>query len=200
MTTEIADRLKMARVQAGFSSARHAANSFGWNPVTYTSHENGTRGLRSDIAKRYAAAFRVSPAWLLTGEGDPGQKPLVPVVGHVGAGQEINLVDDHAKGAALDYVEAPPESSPSMVAVSVRGDSMYPVYFEDDLLYYDRHVEPETLIGRRCVVKTQDGRILIKTLRRGSAPGLYTLESTNAAPIEDIALEWVAPIAWTKPK
>lgn len=193
-------RLRRAREQANWKTAKDAAVAFGWNVHTYTSHENGNRGFPRKTAERYARALKVSPAYLLTGEGSPDQKQMVPMVGYVGAGQEINLIDDHEKGAALDFVEAPPEPSPGLVAVTVRGDSMYPVYFEDDILYYDRHVDPETLVGRRCVAKTQDGRILIKTLRRGAEAGLYSLESTNAALIEDVTLEWVAPIAWAKPK
>ncbi len=49
---------------------------FGWNYDTYAQHENGTRGI-GRAADRYAAAFRVSEAWLLTGEGDGGPSQKV---------------------------------------------------------------------------------------------------------------------------
>ena len=64
------DRLQQARRNAGFQGPAEAAERFGWNKSTYKSHENGTRGLRSEPAARYARAFHVSRAWLLTGEGD----------------------------------------------------------------------------------------------------------------------------------
>lgn len=60
----IADRLRQAR-QTRYESAREAALDQGWTVSTYTSHENGTRGLRPDQAQRYARAFGVSVAWLL---------------------------------------------------------------------------------------------------------------------------------------
>ncbi len=62
-----AKRLEQARRAAGFESARAAAIRFDWSYDTYSQHERGERGL-SRSAKRYAKAFKVSEAWLLTGE------------------------------------------------------------------------------------------------------------------------------------
>lgn len=67
-TLERAARLRLARAAANFASANAAASHFHWSVHTYTQHENGTRGL-SRSAKKYAKAFKVSPSWLLTGEG-----------------------------------------------------------------------------------------------------------------------------------
>lgn len=41
---------------------------------------------------------------------------------------------------------------------------------------------------------------MVKTVRRGSQSGLYTLVSLNAPDIEDVALLWAAPIDWIKPR
>ncbi len=62
-----AKRLEQARKAAGYESARAAAIRFDWSYDTYSQHERGERGL-SRSAKRYAKAFKVSEAWLLTGE------------------------------------------------------------------------------------------------------------------------------------
>ena len=59
------ERLQQARLNAGYSTASSAAAAFGWTPSTYLGHENGSRGLRADAAKRYARAFGVSWAWLM---------------------------------------------------------------------------------------------------------------------------------------
>lgn len=64
-----AERLRAARVHAGFKNATDAAERFGWEVVTYRSHENAIRGLRPTVANIYAKAFKVSNAWLMTGEG-----------------------------------------------------------------------------------------------------------------------------------
>jgi SOS-response transcriptional repressor LexA len=61
----MANRLRTARIDAGFASAAEAAKARGWTVPTYTSHENATRGFGVDEAKRYARAFKVNPGWLL---------------------------------------------------------------------------------------------------------------------------------------
>lgn len=133
------------------------------------------------------------------GESIPVGDRKVPVVGYVGAGTEIFTYDDHEKGAGYDYVDLPPGVTNSPVAVKVRGDSMLPVYGEDDVLYYDTQAaDPMTLINKRCIVRTADGRTFVKTLKQGTEPGLFTLDSFNASPIENIAIEWVARVIWTK--
>lgn len=73
---EPAKRLKQAREERGFRSAKDAAVFFGWNYDTYAQHENGLRGIGRAV-KRYALAFRVSEAWLLTGEGDGSRSQKV---------------------------------------------------------------------------------------------------------------------------
>lgn len=60
-----ADILRAARLARGFSTAAEAARHFGWSDVTYTSHENGTRGIRKDAATKYAKAFGIDAASLL---------------------------------------------------------------------------------------------------------------------------------------
>ena len=65
---DAAQRLQIAREKRGFDSAKAAAEFFGWNYDTYIQHERGERGL-TRAAQRYAVAFKVSPGWLLTGEG-----------------------------------------------------------------------------------------------------------------------------------
>jgi transcriptional regulator with XRE-family HTH domain len=62
------DRLREARQNAGFKSARSAAIKFGWTPSTYASHENGQTPVPVGEAKIYAQAFKSSWAWILTGE------------------------------------------------------------------------------------------------------------------------------------
>jgi len=66
------ERLRQARIAAGFQHARSAAERFGWPDPTYRSHENGARSF-FDIAdaERYAKAFRVPLHWLLGLSADP---------------------------------------------------------------------------------------------------------------------------------
>lgn len=190
---EQALRLAEARRQRGFETAKEAADYFGWNYTTYSQHERGERGLTKKTADRYGRAYRVAAGWLLTGEA--GGPAYVPVVGYVGAGQAIYPFAAEEIGEA----EAPAGTAPDTVAVKVRGDSMHPVYMDGDALYYDRRLPPSEMLNRRAIVELTDGRMFVKTVKRGSEPGLFTLTSFNAPDIEDVQINWAAPIRWVQP-
>lgn len=49
--TTMFERLKQARSDAGFKSARAAAIRFGWGPSTYAAHENGQNRFGPEAAK-----------------------------------------------------------------------------------------------------------------------------------------------------
>ena len=67
------ERLRSAREGAGYATAADAANAFGWNEVTYRAHESGQNGFKLSLARRYAKAFCVNVAWLVSGMG-PAKK------------------------------------------------------------------------------------------------------------------------------
>ena len=70
-----AERLKQARISAGFPSAMGAAKYFQWKTSTYASHENGSAAIRPFWAELYGQAFRVSPRWILSGIDEPSVMP-----------------------------------------------------------------------------------------------------------------------------
>lgn len=196
------ERLKLARERKGLKTAADAARALGVPYGTYSGHESGSRGIKDDDIVRYAKAFRVSPGWLAFGTGEAGSR-AVGVIGYVGAGTEVYFVDDHALGAALDEVEVPADVAESAVAVKVRGDSMFPVYHDGDVIVYDRVYEGKAIrdvVGLECVVRVADGRTFIKRIERGSTPGAWTLFSHNAATMPDMVLEWAAPVSWVRKK
>ena len=68
------ERLKQARIAAGFTKAIDAIRAYDWNKNTYSSNENGNRAFGRQAAEKYAIAFGISLEWLLTGRGD--MKPV----------------------------------------------------------------------------------------------------------------------------
>lgn len=192
----MAERLVWARQQAGFDTAVSAAEALGVDYPTYAGHENGNRGFKNR-AEDYARRFKVNLEWLLTGRGQAkkGVPRTAQAVGYIGAGAEVLPIDDHAMGAGLEEVDIPPGIPDDAVLVIVRGDSMYPRYFDNEFLFYvRRNDDPTTHVGRECVVQLVDGRIFVKVLRRGAGDGIYNLESWNAPLIEGQAVEWAAPV------
>ena len=71
----IGDRLREARIAAGFETQQEAAEALGVRGSTYASHEGGTRGIKEAVLAKYARRFRVSPVWLMFGK-DTEATPL----------------------------------------------------------------------------------------------------------------------------
>jgi transcriptional regulator with XRE-family HTH domain len=118
----------------------------------------------------------------------PGEETGLRVMGYVGAGAEVIPIDD---GDPLAVVEVDFPVPRGSVAAIIRGDSMYPIFEDGDLVAYGGEpMPPERAIGATCVVQITDGRMLIKKVQRGTRMGLYTLTSANAPDIEDVTLEW----------
>lgn len=180
-------------------------------------HQFIHRGVPADLKesdrKRLAAFLKVDDELLravpidldsmdvahLTDAARPNGPRMLPVLGYVGAGAEVHMVDDNVKGQGIDDIEAPPGASARAVAVRVRGDSMLPAYHDGDHIVYDEQRRGDDLaryIGRECVVRLQDGRTFIKTIGRGAVPGTWTLWSYNAAPMQDVLVEWAARVKW----
>jgi transcriptional regulator with XRE-family HTH domain len=88
-----ADRLKLARERAGFSSAREAAQAMDLSYDTYAQHESGIRGYPAKKAEIYARRFRVSAEWLLFGKGDEPAADATPSLDELEA-MVANIVND----------------------------------------------------------------------------------------------------------
>lgn len=193
-------RLQKIRRSRGFETATDAARRYHWNENTYRSHENGSRPLSKKAAADYARHFRVSVGWLLYGEGDPGQRLTIPVVGYVSAGSETHYFSDNDQH--LDEVEMPPGGTEKTVAVQVRGTSMPGIADDGWVIYYDDIRSPPTddLLNKLCVIRLKDGRTVIKRLVQSRKPGSFDLWSTNEPPILGQEIEWAARVNWIKPQ
>lgn len=72
--TDPSERLRIARLRAGFSTGKEAAEAMGFPVSTYLAHENGSRGYPAKKAESYARKFKVREQWLLYGIGPgPGE-------------------------------------------------------------------------------------------------------------------------------
>ena len=99
----------------------------------------------------------------------------------------------------MELVDIPPGADLEVVAVRVKGDSMYPAYRDNDILYYSAHAPDEAgFLNKECVVALLDGRKFVKVVERGSASGTYNLASHNAPTILDQQIECAAPVEWVK--
>ena len=56
--TDPAERLRIARLRAGYETGKDAAEALGFPVSTYLGHENGSRGISAKKAEIYARKYR----------------------------------------------------------------------------------------------------------------------------------------------
>ena len=155
------------------------------------------------LSERLAGALSVGVADLYRHpDHQPASPQLVRIIGRVGADTEGTVIQT-AGQEAWDMAPIPPGGSPDSVALEVVGHSMRAIAEDGALIYFEDQRQPPSpdMIGYVCIVELEDGRVLIKRLLRGSAPGLYMLESQIGPPIEDVRIRWAAePTAIIPPK
>ena len=189
------DRLRQARIDAGFKSARAAAIKFGWTPSTYAAHENGQNEFDGTAARTYGKAFKSSPGYLLTGEGPREAKNILRIMGLIGAGAEIYPDFEQVPPDGLYEIEAPFSIPDDAIAFEVKGESMWPRYDNGDIIVtWKFSVDLSQIIGWEAAVRTTDNRRFLKRILLGAEPHTYDLESYNAPPIRGVRLDWAGQV------
>jgi len=133
--SEVSERLIIARKRAGFETAADAARALGVKLSTYFSHENGSIGLRAEVASKYARKFKVSMDWLIDGKGamnGVGTIPYeieiagLPLLGSIQAGHwvEVGFAQDEAERPMVPFARDPRYPHAKQYALKVVGDSM----------------------------------------------------------------------------
>lgn len=189
-----ADRLRKARIAAGYETAVLAAEAHGWNKNTYSSNENGNAPFSYKKAKDYAAAYGVRVEWLADGVG-PMRGGLVEIIGSVGANAEGSVAFSEGD-APREYVPVAPGGTDRAVALKVVGHSMRGFADNGALVYFERQFTPPTpdMMGHVVVLETTDGQVLVKRLLKGDVAGRYDLESIAGPRLENQELRWAAHI------
>jgi transcriptional regulator with XRE-family HTH domain len=187
-----ASRLNRLRAKRENLSQEKLSELLGLQELQVGRWERGEAEPRPKNLAKLAQFFNVPASWLQY--GGSGGPIMIPIVGIVGAGQAVMSVDDEPLGE----IEAPYGTPADMLAAEVRGDSNLPDLQDHDILLY-RGVPQEAapLIGQRCMVRTEDGHVMVKRLRHGIGPTLFDLDSSNAPTIPNQRLVWCAKIEAT---
>lgn len=151
--TAIAERLRQARKDAGYRTAADAARAMGISPVTYTSHENGTRNFTPKLAEKYGKHFGVKPEAILYDMNDDD-----PVTGSLGPQIDESIIDE---------LELPDDFLQTRLRIQQGGARMLEV--EGDYMYDPScpSAAGSLLPGDRVIVDIHD--------RKPSPPGAFAV-------------------------
>jgi len=147
-----------------------------------------------DAAKLAPILSTTANQLLLLPEDTPRQPRTTTIVGRAGAATDGKIIYAAGQGG-LGEVVIPEGATSDSVAIEVEGYSMG--FLADGALvfYSEHHIAPtDDMLGYIVVVGTDDGSVLLKKLLRGSASGLYDLESINGPILRDQRVIWAAHI------
>ena len=189
--------------RAGMSPSGLAKRS-GLDPTTF----NKSKRITADGRERWPSTESVAKALAATnssidtfvqliGDGGRGLQS-VPLLALAQAGSSGHF-DENGFPAGKGWEEAalPQASDEHAYALEISGDSMKPTYRDGDIIV----VSPGTPIrrGDRVVLKTSDGEVMIKELKRRTAralelAALNPAQADRALDADDVA--WIARIVW----
>src|SRR5262245_3390915 len=170
--------------RAGVSPSGLARRA-GLDPTTF----NKSKRITADGRERWPSTESVSKALAATNSsidtfvqliGDGARSlPSVPLLGLAQAGSGGHFDESgFPAGRGWDEVALPQASDEHAYALGISGDSMKPAYRDGDIIV----VSPGTPIrrGDRVVLKTSDGEVMVKELKRRTTRTLE-LQSLNPA-------------------
>jgi phage repressor protein C with HTH and peptisase S24 domain len=189
--------------RAGLSASALAKRA-GLDPTTF----NKSKRVTAEGRERWPSTESVAKALAATNSsidtfvqliGDAARSVRsVPLLGFAQAGGGGYFDDGGFPiGKGWDEVPLPAVDDEHAYALEISGDSMKPAYRDGDIIV----VSPGTQIrrGDRVVVKTDDGEVMVKELKRRTAKTLE-LQSLNPNHVDrtlaagDVA--WIARIVW----
>ena len=172
---ERANRLKEARISAGFSGVKSASAHHRWNVNNYKAHESGQNGYSTAQAKVYAEKFGVSLNWLWFGIGSPTDPDAVPpgisdvpMITMISAGQ---LAHQDAVVDLSTYPTVPAIDLPDgqWVAMRVEGNSMNKISPPESIIFVN--LRDRRLVQNACyIVADEAGGATYKRYRPSENP------------------------------
>ena len=185
--------LVLAMLAATELSPTELARAAGLAPSTLTRFLNSP--VKHSLSARTLAKLSATSG-VAVPSSVQGLSSKVVLVGYVGAAEEVFPVDEGALGSGLEWVEVPYALDPDCVGVRVTGASMFPAYWEGDLLIFKRDfaLDLQSCLYNECIVKVAEGPTYIKRLMPGGQEGRFNLVSYNASQMTDMDVEWAASV------
>jgi len=187
----IAERIKFLYEKSGLTQPEFA-NRIGIHKNTLIKYMRGESSPQSDTLEKIVAMFKVNPTWLLTGEGEPFEKPKKQP-GHVAESEIEYLIEEHTMIPLLDTevaadvvgtwptekivdyypfkrvwlrkISGSSEEKPKrFVLLRCRGDSMSPTINNGEVMLVDTNLNRRIEIEDNAIyiVRREDDTIAVK--------------------------------------
>lgn len=191
--------------RAGLSPSALARRS-GLDPTTFNKSKRVTAAGRErwpsteSVAKALAAANDSIEGFVELIGDDASSARSVPLIALAQAAHHGHFAESgHPAGKGWDAMALPSGDDGQTFALEISGDGLKPAYRHGDIIVVS--LEAPIRRGDRVVVKTREGEVLVKELKRRSAKAIELASPTSAAP--DCALaagevEWMARIVWVR--
>jgi len=190
--------------ERGGLSPSGLAKRSGLDPTTF----NKSKRITPDGRERWPSTESVAKALAATNSsidifvqliGDSARTmQSMPLLGFTQAGGSGHFDESgFPAGKGWGEVALPAVSDEHAFALEISGDQMKPVYRDGDVIV----VSPGTPVrrGDRVVVKTRDGEMMVKELKRRTAKALE-LQPLNPNRVDRMLpaadVEWIARIVW----
>jgi phage repressor protein C with HTH and peptisase S24 domain len=185
-------------------SASGLAKKAGLDPTTFNKSKRITPEGRprwpstESVAKALTATNVPVDTFISLIQDTPRVVQSVPLLGFAQAGAGGYFTDGgFPVGKGWDEVGLPSVNDEHAYALEISGDSMKPAYRDGDVIV----VSPGAQIrkGDRVVVKTRDGEVMVKELKRRTAKTVE-LSSLNPNHVDRTLaaadVDWIARIVW----
>ncbi|HZS64233.1 MAG TPA: helix-turn-helix transcriptional regulator [Xanthobacteraceae bacterium] len=201
---QIWNALDRLAARAGLSASALAKRA-GLDPTTF----NKSKRITPDGRPRWPSTESVAKALAATGTSVEGFVKLigdsasiatqaVPLLGFAEAGAG-GYFDDGGfpVGKGWDEIAFPAVNDEHAYALEISGDSMQPAYRDGDVII----VSPAAPIrrGDRVVVKTKNGEVMVKELKRRTSKTIELRSINSDHPDRTLSLQdvlWIARIVW----
>lgn len=173
MKTTPGERLREARIAAGYRSAAAAARALGEHPQNVADNEADRRGITPEKAEKYGKLYKVEPAHILFGDGhasDSGVSGndnvrMVGLVGEIRAGAFAEIPDEPPAPWEFVPVSLPEYARASLYALHVVGRSMDRYYPDGSAVVICPTAEAGIREGDHVVVRLWKGGMAETTLK-----------------------------------
>jgi phage repressor protein C with HTH and peptisase S24 domain len=167
------ERLREARIAAGYRTAAAAARALGEHPQNVADHEADRRNITPEKAEKYGRLYKVDPSHFIFGEGHTSASGvtgndnvrMVGVIGEVRAGAFAEIPDEEPKPWEFVPVNLPEYARASLYALYVVGRSMDRYYPDGSAVVVCPTAEAGIREGDHVVVRVRKGSLAETTLK-----------------------------------